>query len=49
MTIDVVAELVHGHVLADLAEAAERDDAQRVAHRAECTGVPGRCTAGAPP
>ena len=24
--------LVHGHVLADLAEAAERDDAQRVAH-----------------
>ena len=31
---DVVAQLVHGHVLADLAEAPERDDAQDVAHLA---------------
>ena len=30
--------LVDRHVLADLAEAAERDDAQRVAHRGESTG-----------
>ena len=29
---DLVPELVDGHVLADLAEAAERDDPQRVAH-----------------
>ena len=29
---DLAARLVHGHVLADLAETAERDDAQRVAH-----------------
>ncbi len=29
----VVTELVEGHVLADLAEPAERDDAERVAHR----------------
>ena len=28
----LAARLVHGHVLAHLAEAAERDDAQRVAH-----------------
>ena len=30
---DLVADLVDGHVLADLAEAAERDDPERVAHR----------------
>ena len=29
---DLARGLVHGHVLADLAEAAERDDPQRVAH-----------------
>ena len=29
---DLVPELVDGHVLADLAEAAERNDPQRVAH-----------------
>src|SRR5262249_36051879 len=32
---DLAAELVHGHVLADLAEAAERDDAQAFAHSTE--------------
>ena len=31
---DLVPELVHGHVLADLTEAAERDDPERVAHGA---------------
>ena len=31
-------ELVQGHVLADLAEPAERDDAERVAHRCEPEG-----------
>ncbi len=36
---DLVADLVHGHVLADLAEAAERDDPERVAHAAESTDV----------
>ena len=36
---DLVAELVDGHVLADLAEPAERDDPQRVAHRTESTDV----------
>ena len=30
---DLARGLVHGHVLADLAEAAERDDPQRVAHQ----------------
>src|SRR5262249_11988990 len=34
---DLAAELVHGHVLADLAEAAERDDAQAFAHSTEST------------
>jgi len=36
---DLVPELVHRHVLADLAEAAERDDAQRCAHAPESTDV----------
>src|SRR5207253_1024522 len=39
---DVVAELVHGHVLADLAETAQRDDAEGVvAHAWESTGAVG--------
>ena len=40
---DLVADLVDGHVLADLAEAAERDDPERVAHRpTESTDVRAR-------
>ena len=42
----LAAELVHGHVLADLAEPAERDDPERVAHR---SGVYGRSSTAKPP
>ena len=36
---DLVAHLVDGHVLPDLAEAAERDDAERVAHAVSLRSV----------
>ena len=39
---DLAAELVHGHVLPDLAEAAERDDAQGFAHRLSLRSRPSR-------
>ena len=42
-------ELVQGHVLADLAEPAERDDAERVAHRRDLKVgwlIVGQCTGG---
>ena len=38
--------LEHGHVLADLAEAAERDDAEDPVHQAQCTRASRRVAAG---
>ena len=40
---DVVVELVDGHVLADLADTAERDDPKRLpSHEVDSTADPGR-------